>query len=68
MTEFFKSIGSIFDFLIKQLSMIGEFFTLAIRAFVYVTSAVAALPMYLKVVIMQFIAVSVLLMILNRGT
>lgn len=68
MTEFFKTIGSIFEFLIKQLSMIGEFFTLAIHAFEYLTSTIAVLPLYLKVVIIQFIAISVLLMILDRGT
>lgn len=67
MTEFFESIGSLWEFILNQLSNLGRYFEIGVNAFKYMLGVLNVLPLYLKAFVLVLLALSVVFMILDRG-
>lgn len=62
--EILKSVLGAVQHLVQYLI---SFFEISIKAFAYLTECIAFLPLYLKLALVPIIAVSILMMIINRS-
>lgn len=67
MNEILQILRNTVAFVEHIVGFITQFFIIAFKAFSYLIECIAFLPNYVKVAVMPIIALSIVLMVINRG-
>lgn len=67
MQQLFQSISALFGVVQHLFEQLIAFFTIAFKAFTYLSSVIVFLPSYLKLALVPIIGLSVIYLVINRG-
>lgn len=67
MTQLLEMLKGLIDMFQHFVGYLIQMFEIAIKAFAYVTECIAFLPLYLKLALVPIIAISIIMMIVNRS-